>query len=177
MIEIAFRFDGELFNLWRLSAKTKISKTTVVEFQYADDNAIAAQSEKDLQTVLDAFQFAYTPLGLTINATKTKVIFQHSPKHIIKTQPSIKTGDILLENLTYLGSIVSSNTYVDAEISHRIQQAAAAFGKLKSRVFQDGDIRLDTKIKVYKAIIVTALLHGSETWTTYQRHISELEKD
>jgi hypothetical protein len=107
------------------------------------------------------------------------VNFQPSQTDIILTQSSIKIGNILLENVnnfTYLGSLLSSNTYFGAELSHRIQQATAAFGKLKSRVFQNGDIRLYTEIKVYKAIIVTTLLYCSETWTTYQRHISKLEK-
>jgi len=177
--EITYRFDGKLFNLPRLKAKTKVSKTAVVEFQYADDNAIAAQSPQDLQTVLDAFHFAYTQLGLKINTKKTQVMFQAAPKDTVRAPPTIKLGDTILEkvdNFSYLGSIISSNANVDAEINHRIQQAAAAFGKLRSRVFQDRDIRIDTKLKVYRAIVITTLLYGSETWTTYRRHIAALEK-
>ncbi|PFX13419.1 Retrovirus-related Pol polyprotein from type-1 retrotransposable element R2 [Stylophora pistillata] len=81
--EIAFRFEGKLFNLQRLRAKSKISKSAMVEFQYADDNAIAAHTEEDLQTILDAFNYAYTQLGLKINAKKTQVLFQPSPKDTV----------------------------------------------------------------------------------------------
>ena len=37
---------------------------------------IAAHTEADLQNTLDVFAEAYTLLGLTINATKSKVLFQ-----------------------------------------------------------------------------------------------------
>ncbi|XP_022809588.1 uncharacterized protein LOC111346575 [Stylophora pistillata] len=158
---------------------TSLFSTAVVEFQCADDNAIAAHPQEDLKTILDAFNYAYTQLGLKINAKKTQVLFQPSPKDTVKTPPSIKTGETVLEsvdNFTYLGSTLSSHANVDAEVNYRIQQAAAAFEKLQSRVFQDRDIRLDTKIKVYKAIVVTTLLYGSETWTIYRRHIAALVK-
>jgi len=89
-IHLNYRLDGKVFNLTRLKAKTKISNTALVEFQYADDNDIAAQSEADLQIILDAFSYAYSKLGLKINATKTQVIFQPSPKDNIKTPPAIK---------------------------------------------------------------------------------------
>ncbi|PFX14166.1 putative uncharacterized transposon-derived protein F52C9.6 [Stylophora pistillata] len=144
-----------------------------------DDDAIAAPTEEDLPTILDAFNYAYTQLCLKINAKKTQVLFQPSPKDTVKTPPSIKIGETVLENVdnfTYLGSTLSPHANVDAEVNDRIQQAVAAFGKLQSRVFQDRDIRLDTKIQVYKAIVVTTLLYGSETWTIYRRHIAALEK-
>ena len=178
-IHINYRLDGKVLNLTRLKSKTKISNTALVEFQYADDNDIAAQSETDLQTILDAFSYAYSKLGLKINATKTQVIFQPAPKDNIKTPPAIKIGEVTLKNVDsfpYLGSLISTNADIDAEVKHRIQQAAAAFGKLRKRVFQDSDIRLETKIKVYKAIIITTLMYASETWTTYRKHIKLLEK-
>ncbi|XP_022809753.1 uncharacterized protein LOC111346749 [Stylophora pistillata] len=110
-----------------------------------------------------------------INAKKTQVLFQPSPKDTVKTPPSTKIGETVLENVdkfTYLGSTLSPHANVYAEVNPRLQQAAAAFGKLQSTVFQDRDIRLDAKIKVYKAIVVTTLLCGSETWTIYRRHIA-----
>ena len=34
--------------------------------------------------------------------------------------------------------------------------------------------RLETKLKVYKAVVVSALLYGSETWTVYICHANKL---
>ena len=35
-------------------------------------------------------------------------------------------------------------------------------------------IRLDTKLKVYKAVVLPTLLYACETWTVYQRHAKKL---
>ena len=61
-----------------LKAKTKVKDkaTSIVDLQYADDCAIAAHTEADLQNTIDAFSEAYTLLGLTVNVTKRKVLFQ-----------------------------------------------------------------------------------------------------
>ena len=138
-IHINYRLDGKVLNFTRLKSKTKISNTALVELQYADDNDIAAQSETDPQTILDAFRYAYSKIGLKINATKTQVIFQPAPKDNIKTPPAIKIGKVTLKNVDsfpYLGSLISTNADIDAEVKHRIQQAAAAFGKLKKEYFR-----------------------------------------
>ena len=63
-----------------MKAKTKINRTTVTELQYADDNAILAHSEEDLQHAMDAFSDAYSALGLNLNAKKTQVLYQLRPE-------------------------------------------------------------------------------------------------
>ena len=35
--------------------------------------------------------------------------------------------------------------------------------------------RIDTKVQVYCAAVLTSLLYGSGTWTLYRRHIKKLE--
>ena len=83
-VGIIYRTDGELFNMRRLNAKTKVKATSFVDLQYADDCAIAAHTEADLQNTIDALSEAYKLLGLTVNVTKTKVIFQ--PAQPLKRQ-------------------------------------------------------------------------------------------
>ena len=51
---------------------------TILELQYADDNALVTHAEEDLQAAVDAFSYAYNALGLTLNARKTQVLFQPS---------------------------------------------------------------------------------------------------
>ena len=105
-VGIIYRTDGELFNMRRLKAKTKVKATSIVDLQYADDCAIAAHTEADLQNTLDAFSEAYKLLGLTVNVTKTKVLFQ--PAHpLTATAPNIDIEGATLENVdhfAYLGS-------------------------------------------------------------------------
>ena len=39
-VDIYYRLDGTLFKLIRFKAKTKVTKSAVIDLQYADDRAI-----------------------------------------------------------------------------------------------------------------------------------------
>ena len=86
-IDMQFRIDGKLFNLWRLKPKTLTTHMTILELQYADGNALVTHTEEeDLQAAVDAFSYAYDVLGLTLNIQKTQVLFQPSlPPTRVKT--------------------------------------------------------------------------------------------
>ena len=43
-------------------------------------------------------------------------------------------------------------------------------------MFQNHDLNLKTKTAVYRAVILPTLLYGSESWTSYRRHIKQLEQ-
>ena len=76
----------------------------------------------------------------------------------------------------YLGSTISCDTKIDAEVSTRIAQAAMTFGKLTLKVFRSHDLSTATKIKVYSAVIVPIFIYGIETWCLYRRHIKKLDQ-
>ena len=48
--------------------------------------------------------------------------------------------------------------------------------RLKMKVLQQKDIRLSSMLEVYTAVFISTLLYGCETWTTYRRHIKQLEQ-
>ena len=56
------------------------------------------------------------------------------------------------------------------EITARIAKASVAFGRLRANVWERNGIKLNTKLKVYKAVVLPTLLYACETWTVYQRH-------
>ena len=88
-VGIRFRFDGGLFDLKRLRAKT--STKFITELQYADDCSLIASSSEDLQIMLDTYKHIYEALGLRLNIDKTKILV--SPPESLPT-------DISLENET-----------------------------------------------------------------------------
>ena len=178
VVGIIYRTDGELFNMRRLKAKTKVKATSIVDLQYADDCAIAAHTGTDLQNTIDAFSQAYKLLGLTVNVTKTKVIFQPA-QPLTATSPNIDIEGTTLENVDrspYLGSYLSKSANIDVEIQHRIRCACFSYSRLNDRVFSERGFRTPTKILVYKAVILTTLLYGCETWVAYRRHVKVLEQ-
>ena len=54
--------------------------------------------------------------------------------------------------------------------SDRFAKASAAFGRLRGSVSGRSGTKLDTKLNVYKAVVLQTLLYACETWTVYQRH-------
>lgn len=74
-VKIMYRTDGNLLNINRFWAKRKTSTTSVMEWQYVDDNALVSHSEEDLQCIMDAFGKAYKQLGLALNIEKTQILY------------------------------------------------------------------------------------------------------
>ena len=74
----------------------------------------------------------------------------------------------------YLGSTLSRVVHIDDEVNARIAKASAAFGRLRGSIWDRSGIRLDTKLKVYRSVVLPTLLYACETWTVYQRHAKKL---
>ena len=175
---LQFRTSGKLFNLSRLRCKSKVFQSMVRELLYADDVDLVAHSEEDMQSLMDRFSSACSAFGLTISLKKTKVMFTPAPGQPY-VEPNITVNGTRLDvvdTFVYLGSMLSRDGSLDAEIHQRIKKASTAFGKLEKRVWLDRGITLRTKLSVYESCVLTSLLYSSETWTTYRRHIKVLER-
>ncbi|KAI8511994.1 hypothetical protein Bbelb_110940 [Branchiostoma belcheri] len=59
-ISITYRLDGNLFNLRRLKAHTRVTHQEILELQYADDAAITGHTTAGLQNNLDILDDTYT---------------------------------------------------------------------------------------------------------------------
>ena len=177
-IYIRSRTDGKLFNLARLKAKTKTKKGLIKELLFADDTALVAHKHADIQRLVDSFAEAARKIGLQINIDKTEVMYQPSPRNLSPLEPCIMINGEALKVVTrfkYLGSTLSTDNRADKEICCRIQSACASFGRLERRLWSRRGIKLETKCKVYKAIVLPALLYSAETCTLYREHIKKLE--
>ncbi len=80
-----------------------------------------------------------------------------------------------MDHFTYLGSTLSSCCSLDTEIHTRINKPSSSFGCLHSRVFENYNLKVNTKVGVYNAVCLSTLLYGAELWTPYRQHINNLE--
>ena len=80
----------------------------------------------------------------------------------------------VVDKFTYLGSNLSRAVHIDDEVTARTVKASVSFGRLRTNVWERNGIRLDAKLKVYKAVVLPTLLYAFKTWTVYQRHAKKL---
>ena len=76
---LKYRHDGSLFDLCDQSAKTKTNQKLILETLFAEDCALMAHTESDLQHIVTKFAEAAQLFGLTIGLGKTEVLHQPSP--------------------------------------------------------------------------------------------------
>ena len=110
-VDFHFRADGKLFNIRRLQAKTKVTKGIAQDFLFADDCALNATNQSDMQWSMDQFATACNNFGLTISTKKTEVMYQPAPGTPY-TEPAITANGQTLapaEKFVYLGSTLSKS--------------------------------------------------------------------
>ena len=159
------RSDGKLFNLSRLKAKSKIRRALIRDMLFADDAAIVAHTQEELQRLMDRFSNACSAFGLTISIKKTEVMGQG-----VEDAPRIKVNNEVLvvsSSFTYLGSTISDDLSLNKELDRRIGKACTTFSKLSERVWTNKKLTIKTKTSVYSACVLSTLLYGCESWAIY----------
>lgn len=169
-ILIRFRTNGNLFDIRRLKAKTKVFYHFLREAQYADDIALFSDTAIGLQNLLNAYNIASKRMGLTINANKTEIMCLGPDTDFLIDEVKLNNVD----RFKYLGSLVSKDCTMKEELITRIQSTSTAFGRLKERVFDNHNLTVITKVNVYVQCLLPILLYGSETWTLYAHEVKQL---
>ncbi|XP_060770241.1 uncharacterized protein LOC132881605 [Neoarius graeffei] len=122
------RSDGNLFNLARLHAKTILIR----EMLFADVAALTAHTEEALQRLISCFTCTCREFGLMISIKKTNILGQG-----VSSIPIISISKYTLEvveNFTYLGSIISSILSLDVDLNTHISKTATAMARLAKMV-------------------------------------------
>ena len=135
-------------------------------------------TERALQYITSCFANAAQLFGLQVSLKKTEVLYQPAPREVYHP-PHITIGETELKSVqqfSYLGCTISSDARIEKEIDNRLAKASSAFGRLNKRVWNNKNPRIQTKISVYRAVVLTILLYGSEAWVTYRSHVRLLER-
>ena len=135
-IYFRYRFDGKLFNLRRLQAKSKVQTEVLDEFLFADDMAKGAPTEEKMQKSVDQVSDSCDSYDLTISIKKTEVVYQPAPGKPYKEPTITLKGQRLqvVDNFSYLGSTLSRVVRINDEVNARIGKAS---GRLLDRRASD----------------------------------------
>ena len=73
---------------------------------------------------------------------------------------------MFVDSFTYLESLITNDCSSSRDITSRIAKAASAMCRLSNPLFRKHRISIRTKINMYRALVVSVLLYGSEAWAT-----------
>ena len=138
---------------------------------FANECILLAHTEEALQHIVNRFSDAAKNFGLTNSLKKIEVLYQpslreaYSPPHVSIDGTNLNA----VRHFTYLGSVISSGATVSKDLDNRLSKASNSFERLSKRVWQSHALCLSTKIQVYRAVVVSTLLYGAETWVLYRK--------
>ncbi|KAG1664810.1 Serine/threonine-protein kinase Sgk3 [Nymphon striatum] len=102
-----------------------INGDSLTNLRFADDVVLFSESPQELQLMVEELRTASNKVGLEINLSKTKVMFNRN----VEIQP-IMTGNVALDQVdrfTYLGQLISIHRDWEPEVRRRV--ALASLGK------------------------------------------------
>ena len=71
---------------------------------------------------------------------------------------------MFVDSFTYLGSLITDDGSSSRDITYRIAKATSAMCRLSNPLFRKHRISIRTKINMYRALVFSVLLYGSEAW-------------
>jgi hypothetical protein len=178
-VRLSFNWQGQPF-------KTDFGCLSELEIisilLYADDMAILADDEGELEHCIQVLEAVTQRWGLTINVKKTKlwkgdwrVSGGIQPGNDSTPAPIIIRGEAIeeVQDFKYLGSTLTTSGELEKELSRRWALATGKFAQLEP-IWSNSQISLRTKMLFYKACIPSTLLYGCESWALTQAQAGKL---
>ena len=156
------RRDGIQWTLW----------TQLDDLDFADDLALLSHNHQQMQNKTTELATLSKSIGLRIHPQKSKLfrINSTAPEAIMVDDKPLDVVD----NFTYLGSMVDDKGGTTADIKARLGKARAAFISLNN-IWKDNALSIKTKVKVFNSNVKSVLLYGSETWSLSQTWTRKLQ--
>ncbi|GFS00017.1 endonuclease-reverse transcriptase [Elysia marginata] len=153
-----------------------INSVNTNNIRYADGTVILAESEKQLQAMLDRIVDKCKKYGIEINVKKTKTM------HIGRDTKTltITVGNAVLEQVSkysYLGHMITEDVAILNEVQIWIEKTRQKFWENKEQLRRT--VGLNTKKRILACYIFSIVFnYGCEAWTyskTVQKKIQTFE--
>ena len=161
----------------------------VNDSEYADDTALIFDTREDASQGIPLCMNHFQRFGMEVHSgppdSKSVVLFCSKPPCLYEDPSTfdhvdlsnIKFGDRyipIVQDFTYLGSVISHDASDDLDVDRRIQKASNAFGMIRNSLFSSSKIKLRVKAKVYQTFILPILLYGVECWCLTEKLVNKL---
>ena len=132
-----------------------------VEWEYADDADFADEDEENLREMLPICKEILAEWDLLVNESKTEFVrFYIAEKDEVDEKGEPVRGREPWRKSVSLGSRLCSK----ADITHRCILANAAFEKFNKVWIERSHIAVQTKIRLYEALVTPVLLYNCNSW-------------
>ena len=142
----------------------RVGGHNITNIRYADDTILLAESEEDLQKLLDVVVVESERKGLNLNCKKTECLV------ISKTESSrciLKVNDRVIKqtfSFNYLGSIITEDARCVNEVKRRISVAKSTFST-SNNILRHRSLSMKVRFRVLDCYVYPVLMYGSEAWS------------
>ena len=144
----------------------KVGDETVCILLYADDIVLLAQSEEDLQIMLNIVSDWCCKWKLEVNEEKTQIV-HFRKKSIERSNAIFCLGSIELTytaQYKYLGLMLDEHGLFDGAVKLLAQSAGRALGSVINKVKHCGNLGIATFKKLYEAGVCPVADYGAGVW-------------
>ena len=164
-----------LFNLYindwakrisSLGIGIQLENEVVSILMYADDIVLLAETEEDLQSLIDLLQQWCDEKKMKVNLDKTKVVYFRNTASE-KTRKLFKFGNGNIEitdSYTYLGILLTEHLDFNAMAAQVAKSASRALGLVIAKYKSFGGLPFDTYCKLYDSVVWSTISYGSAVW-------------
>lgn len=135
---------------------------------YADDLILIADTEQDLQYLLDILAVWCNENCMTVNFKKTNVI-QFRNQSVARSAFQFTCGDLTIEytdKYKYLGLVLNEHLDYSVTAKYVAQAATRALGLLLSKFKQSGGMPHDVFKKLFDTTVWSVISYGAAIWGT-----------
>lgn len=192
MITWRMTFDGPLclyrtkpdFVMTGRSYRAYGDEFALLDSEYADDTAVLFESRESLDVGVPQLIEHFARFGMEVHTgntlldkkSKSEILFCPKPLQLYHDPETHDNADVspvdlgdgefipIVSKFVYLGTVLAHDCSDKIDIENRIDKAGNAFGALRDCLFSSTQVTYAAKCLVYRALILSILLYGSESW-------------